>query len=287
MLPEEKLVRDYFGPDPMNSSIMMEHMDWHNLPENKSQTGNYGERFLLFHKQYVDKFDVFRNSKSFLPVSPWDPSTPIPSQLAHEEILVAPRVTNDPYSVNHLCKTPTWLTVAGGVDADPKYGYTSLIQFQSLDELGIAIDHGWHSTVHNTIGGDMSMFHSPIDPIFWPWHKWIDDIRSTWGASRILITTHKNIAAVVAILFGVTGDGGGEVITPSGKIIKVPPWVPLVLHDSISTIDALIGLAINQLSYQLSDSESRKSLQNTAVKLLKSSSQQIAKRASKTKSEEI
>jgi Common central domain of tyrosinase len=281
MLPEEKLVRDYFGPDPMNSPIMMEHMDWHNLPENKSKTGNYGERFLLFHKQYIEKFDNFRISKSFLPLSPWDPSTPIPPQLAHEEILVAPRLTDNPYSVNYLCKTPTWLTVAGGIDVDPKFGYTSLSQFQSLDELGFAIDYSWHATVHNTIGGDMSMFHSPIDPIFWPWHKWIDDIRATWEGSRVSLMAQKNISAVVAILFGVTGNGGGAVITPNGKIIKIPPWDPLLLTDSKTTIDALMGLAINQLSYHLSDSESRQSLQKTAIRLLKNASQQITKQSPK------
>jgi Common central domain of tyrosinase len=56
------------------------------------------------------------------------------------------------------------------------------MEFASLDQLGRAIDAGWHARVHNTIGGDMRETHSPIDPIFWPWHMWIDEIRSRWAS---------------------------------------------------------------------------------------------------------
>jgi hypothetical protein len=47
MKAEEKLVRDYFGgedSDPMHSPRMMEHMEWHELDENKPENkrGNYG-----------------------------------------------------------------------------------------------------------------------------------------------------------------------------------------------------------------------------------------------------
>lgn len=40
---------EYFGPDPMNSPRMQEHMDWHTNPANKNKLGNYGERFLDFN----------------------------------------------------------------------------------------------------------------------------------------------------------------------------------------------------------------------------------------------
>jgi hypothetical protein len=68
MKPEEKLVREYFG-DPkgehteeaiMKTERMMKRQHWHEDPANKSKKGNYGERFLLFHQQYIEKFDNFR-----------------------------------------------------------------------------------------------------------------------------------------------------------------------------------------------------------------------------------
>jgi len=64
MSMEDDLGWEYFGPDPEASPRMMEHMDWHNDPANQNKQGNYGERFLLFHKQFVDKFDVFRQTKA-------------------------------------------------------------------------------------------------------------------------------------------------------------------------------------------------------------------------------
>jgi hypothetical protein len=92
MKEEEQLVREYFG-DPkgdhteaeiMKNARMMEHMKWHSDDANIFRLGNYGEPFLDFHKQYVEKFDSFRISKGLFRISSWDPSTPIPARLAHE-----------------------------------------------------------------------------------------------------------------------------------------------------------------------------------------------------------
>jgi Common central domain of tyrosinase len=287
MKAEEKLVRDYFGgegSDPMHSPRMMEHMDWHEREENKNKWGNYGERFLLFHKQYIERFDAFRISKRVLPVTSWDPSTPIPDSLSHETKLEALRDTNYPYSVDTKCKTPTWLTMTGGSERDPKYGYTALYQFRSIDELGFAIDAGWHGKVHNTIGGDMKGFHSPIDPIFWPWHRWIDEIRVTWWTWKI---SHAVIGRNLGPLLDLIGRlfsglrRSGDTAMLDEKTIIEPDFTSL-LYDSRSTIDALLGIIINQISYQLSDAKSSESLQQVAIKLLNSASEQISTQSSKT-----
>jgi Common central domain of tyrosinase len=261
MKPEEQLLREYFG-DPkgehkeeeiMKAAPMKDHMDWHMRHENMIRTGNYGERFLLFHKEYVEKFGAFRISKGFLRTSSWDPSTEIPSRYAHEVHLTAGRDTDNPSSVNHLCKTPTWLTFSGGTNPDPVYGHTSLWQFRSLEELGRAIDNSWHIEVHNTIGGDMSQFHSPIDPIFWPWHKWIDEIRAkwaTWNAGLIFI----NPRAIDISRWFVRAGMGEDIPFPSSI--------------SKSTIEAFLALEVNEISYQISDPKSRESLRRTAANLL-------------------
>lgn len=273
MSMEDDLGWEYFGPDPENSPRMTEHMDWHEDPQNQNQTGNYGERFLLFHKQYVDKFDAFRNTKGLLPVTPWDPTTPIPPSLSHDHILMMARDTDNPFAVDPSCRTPTWATIAGGADIDPVHGYTQLSQFQSLDELGRSIDHGWHGTVHNTIGGDMSMFHSPIDPIFWRWHRWVDRIRSSW----VLITSGPNLghlkaAAVVKILFGITNDAAGIYIGADGKIHRVPggpgdPPIWTVLSPAAR--DTLVALAIGEMAGMVTNAETRVEIQTLSTRLMR------------------
>ena len=266
---EDDLGWEYFGPDPVNSPRMQEHMDWHMAPENHDRTGNYGERFLLFHKQFIEKFDAFRISKQLLPVSGWDPATPIPDPLSHDHVLAAARHTNNPFAVDPHCKTPTWATVNGGNDVEPTYGYRSLCQFQSLDELGRAIDNGWHGTVHNTIGGDMASFDSPIDPIFWRWHKWIDNIRGAWVACAIR-KLKFNEATFVRILFGVVNDAPGVVIPPGGGPIPVPggPGDPLWQRLSPAARNVGVGIALQHIADVVQDETAKRQIQELSVGLV-------------------
>jgi hypothetical protein len=291
MNPEEKLVRQYFElgegtiteHELMRNRKMMEHMNWHELSENKTKSGNYGERFLLFHKEFIEKFDTFRISKHYLPFSSWDPSTIIPASLAHEGY-IEKRYTDSPYSIDPLCKTPTWLTIAGGSEPDPIYGYTSLYQFRSTNELGFAIDpighDSWHNRIHNTIGGDMAKYHSPIDPIFWPWHKWIDEIRATWQLSRMVLAPNRGWLVEKMVRLLLDPAISSEKTAPG-------PHFRFLSHDSGPTMDVFMGLIMNQISYELSDSESSEVLQKTAVKLLNNAVQRIAIESSNTKAEEI
>jgi hypothetical protein len=228
-------------------------------------------------------------SKGYLPVVSWDPSTPIPDSFAHEVKLESLRATDYPFSVDVMCKTPTWLTTAGGSDHDPIYGYTALYQFRSINELGLAIDYSWHGRVHNTIGGDMGTFHSPIDPIFWRWHRWIDEIRAKWWAEKLShFEIRRNAGSILEkiarfLLIGSTSDH----FAMATEKTDIDPHIPPLLHDSISTIDALMGVVINEISYQISDSESSESLQKTAIKLLNNAVQRIALESSNTKAVEI
>ncbi len=299
MNPEEKLVRQYFGlgegkiteHEIMAKEKMKEHMQWHEKTENKAKSGNYGERFLLFHKEYIEKFDAFRISKGYLPMSSWNPSRKIPDSHAHEGY-IEKRFTDDPSGTDPSCRTPTWLTLAGGTDPDPKYGYTALYQFQSIDELGWAIDSkfgSWHNKVHNTIGGDMGTLHSPIDPIFWPWHKWIDEMRATWiWWSMHHVVIGRNLGPILDLIARLFGDGrGSDVPARPGEKTVIEPHFPLLSYDSRSTIDALMGLVINQISYQISDSKSGESLQKIAIKLLNNAAEHISIQSSDTKAEEI
>ena len=276
MATEDDLGWEYFGDDPEQSPRMMEHMGWHTAPENLNRAGNYGERFLVFHGNYIAQFDQFRISKNLFPVSAWDPATPIPANLDHPRTLIGARATSNPSSVNPACKTPTWATLAGGTTPDPLYGYTRLGQFQSLDELGRSIDHGWHGTVHNTVGGDMATFSSPIDPVFWRWHKWIDNVRHTWELSRRTID-FRRFAEVGRILFGVVNDAPGVWIGPDGHPHPVPggPGDPGLLHLSPAARDLLIGAALNEVAHVVTDAKLREQVSQVGGQLVKASAAQL------------
>ena len=248
---EDDLGWEYFGNDPANSPRMKEHLDWHMAPENMNRTGNYGERFLVFHQHYIAKFDAFRRTKGLRPVAAWDPATKIAAALVHAHVLHAGRQTDDPSSVDPHCKTPSWATVAGGTVPDPVHGYTKLTQFTSLDELGRSIDAGWHATVHNTVGGDMSTFDSPIDPVFWRWHKWVDHVRATWAAARARFVVGPRIAAISRLIL----SGA-----PSEEPSPTPESADLGARLHSAEIEQIVAHISRQLSLGSGDSDAVRKL---------------------------
>ena len=171
--------------------ILDKHFNWHktNMRSMNSinRSSNYGLKFLTFHRKFIGKFDTWRKKKNLPLLVPWDPSTPIPNGLPH-----TPRDTNNPYSVEPRVARPSWLTTQGGFVRDSLYGYKMLSQFRTAAELGNTIDYmhyamisggmaSWHALVHSTIGGDMaSPATAPKDPIFWRWHKFVDNIYAEW-----------------------------------------------------------------------------------------------------------
>jgi hypothetical protein len=134
-----------------------------------------GERFLAFHRNFIGKLEDSLSSQGknqYVPLPTWNPIGPIPPEFSHPG-----RDSNNPGIA-----LPSWATINGGTQGSPIFGYTALGQFQSSDELGRALGANFHSSVHNAIGGDMETFASPRDPIFYPWHAFLDDIWSQWEA---------------------------------------------------------------------------------------------------------
>lgn len=57
----------------------------------------------------------------------------------------------------------------------------SLDDFANPDEIGEVMGRsGYHGKGHWWIGGTLGTVHSPLDPIFWGWHKLLDDIFQNW-----------------------------------------------------------------------------------------------------------
>jgi hypothetical protein len=156
---------------------------------------------------------------------------------------------------------------------------TRLWQFASLDQLGFAIDAGWHGKVHNTIGGDMQQFHSPIDPIFWPWHKWIEEIRSQWAswhAGLIMIPFPWAIDNISRLSrWFVRAESITGVYTPFSSGVSKP------------MIDVFLALGAIEISHQVTNSKSSESLSRIAANLLNNVAKRITTQSSNTEAKEI
>jgi hypothetical protein len=165
-------------------NLESDHHAWH-LATLRSDPA-YGFEFLRFHRALIGTYDAWRVALGYAPLVPWDPGTPIPRDAPHPG-----RASEDPSAVDPLCKRPVWLTAAGGShgERDPDFGAATLANFTSSNQLGRSIDSTtspyWHSRVHATVGGDFeSQTRLVHDPIFWRWHKFIDDI---WAAYEVQV----------------------------------------------------------------------------------------------------
>jgi thiol-disulfide isomerase/thioredoxin len=76
---------------------------------------------------------------------------------------------------------------------------------------------------------------------------------------------NRHWMAAVKILFGVTGDGGGLVITPGGKPIPIDPWGPLhgMLKDKKNILQSL---AISEFASTLPDRNTGKEIEIMSLK---------------------
>jgi peroxiredoxin len=76
--------------------------------------------------------------------------------------------------------------------------------------------------------------------------------------------------AAVKILFGVTGDGGGLVITPGGKPIPIDPWGPLygMLKDKKNILHTM---ALSELASTLNDRKMAKEIEAMSLKSMEAS----------------
>jgi hypothetical protein len=172
---DESILDEYLAEHP---ELIQGHQHWH--AENYQAAEDYGDLFLGFHHRLVEKFDAWRRQRGYDPLTPWDPATQIPDDAPH-----AGRESEDPSSVDPRCRRPSWLTLAGGQARDPDFGAGKLDEFVSTNQLGRSIDSltppYWHTRVHATIGGDIGSSHRVVfDPIFWRFHKFIDQIWGEW-----------------------------------------------------------------------------------------------------------
>jgi hypothetical protein len=228
------------------TGALNEHLFWH-----QSHGSGSDDHFMFWHRYYLRWLEDYLGAQSAdfsSPVPYWPSNTPIPSELSAGTVDTTPNVT-----------PPSWTTMAGGTTSAPFFGYTSLGQFKSTAELGRAIGASYHGTVHGTVGGTMATFSSPLAPIFYPWHGYIDHIWAEWQRRTMALPVavvrgqveSTNSGAVRINLFVRRADGrlwerywNGSTWTwvDTGKAVY-GRVVPLVRGD-VDDVDAN-GLRIN------------------------------------------
>jgi hypothetical protein len=195
-------VLDYFNTHAYYFAVNGDHMlsshdEWHaiNGPGGTAGAGS-GTAFMGFHRAMMNdlrRFAMENEGRSYLPIKtvglvipPWlgDALSALDGTSFVNEYF--PR-DNDQVADWGL---PSYLTV--NATASPNWSssvninsinYTRIGDFPDLDTLGQAIAVEYHASLHTAVGGTMSGFYSPADPIFYGWHGLIDNLADVWLAT--------------------------------------------------------------------------------------------------------
>ncbi len=179
------------------NEIMVEHKKWH-LDHGATPTyvppaddaDRFGDHFVYWHREYVAAYEAWRAENGHPVLVGVDPAKPIPADFAYE----FPGRGCVPGRGDPEVMLPTWATVEGGTDEDPVFGYTRLCDFQDVNQFGKAIGSRYHASVHAAIGGDMGTGQGPRDPVFWGFHRYLDDVALGFEVICSEATTEGDLA---------------------------------------------------------------------------------------------
>jgi hypothetical protein len=182
------------------------HDTWHALngPGGTAGAGS-GTAFMGFHRAMMNDFRKFameNDGRSYLPIS--TVGLVIPPWLGDAAQALGLTDFNDWYLPRRWAEMSNWglpsyLTL--NATAHPNWSssvdinginHTRIGDFADLDALGRAIAFEYHQSLHSEVGGTMSTFYSPADPIFYGWHALIDNLADVW------LTTAKGKAWAAA-----------------------------------------------------------------------------------------
>ena len=179
-----------------------------------------------------------------LPYWDWSTSPIIPaayweagSQLNHARSATASSVA-DPGSVSPSTLTPilndaNFLTFASGAIAATAGQRTGAVQGP--------LESSPHNHIHNFVGGDMSSFMSPLDPIFWAHHGMIDRCWVDWN----IVRNHANTSdsAWSDRKFTEFCDENGNPVEISVISTVLMPIFRLILQSAPYLASAMLGAA--------------------------------------------
>ena len=158
-------------PIPSSQTVRQKHIDWHacfgSVGEPEGPT-HRGQRFLAFHRQLIEEFNLDREESGLDKIETWDASQGLRITLPYPACTdgVSRECDNnddgdctdavDDEVLCDLCQDlPACLTINDdNTTPCPPFPYTSLDQFQNADEIGIALDTGgtaWHASFHTGV----------------------------------------------------------------------------------------------------------------------------------------
>lgn len=180
-----------------NATVLHDHYNWHvyTSPINiRCEDRPTGEEFFKFHKSIIFTFDSWRTTFGYQNISALDPSKPLPNKTEFVDknrlYPYIPQLMPSYYTIDggrtfSLCSAVSERPGNSQLGINPyHYNVLKLGDFKNASDLANELEPTWHGTIHVDIGGvtpdqtkfgDMSVFNlAPKDPLFWKWHKYLD-----------------------------------------------------------------------------------------------------------------
>lgn len=190
---------NWFREDPL---LNEHHAHWHSTYDYQSRNDRQGELFFYMHRQMLARYDAERRAAGLPTVHAYDDfSKPIASSYHRNlgSIMIArPRNENDTVAHKDAMEQLSMLkSIREDIEAgkyDPAQPGNMQAEINGITLLGTIMDgstthsagspyYDYHGKGHEYIedigsgGGAMGSFKTSImDPVFWEWHKGIDNI---------------------------------------------------------------------------------------------------------------
>lgn len=171
----DRQVEDFFIWNHRGRTLF-QHTAWHVANPAGWCRSTAGVDFFVFHSQMLDTTDSWRQTFGPYPlIVPWNGTRPLPAGVA---------IDHPGRRAFGQAPLPSYYTKAGGALPSPCLGKTALSGpngFASIAELATDMEGNYHGDGHVAVGGEMGrIFTSPKDPIFYRWHKNLDNIYKSW-----------------------------------------------------------------------------------------------------------
>jgi hypothetical protein len=168
-LADVRAAQAYF----VDEAVLQAHHGWHDFGNGETRSGD-NEEFLLFHRGMMAAFEQSIDPSGGWRLPTWSPADGIPDGF--EPLPLPAQIDAENESRE----------VAEGVpltDDRPENFDETIGTLPDLNALGGVFGDGWHGGVHGEIGGIMSTYYSPLDPMFFMWHGHIDGVVDEWATA--------------------------------------------------------------------------------------------------------
>jgi tyrosinase len=191
--------------------------------------------FLPWHRCYLLNFEriiqtLTGNKKFGLPYWNWQTSHAIPAPfwVNGSPLLWSPRDADASSQADD--------TIVGAQNIESILEETNFEVFASYASTALRggtgggsgrLEQEPHNYIHGFVGGTMGTYHSPLDPIFWCHHNFIDYIWADWNMARHNPNTNDPTWANFD-LAGMFVDGNGQ---PTSCKVGITPLMPLLSYQ--------------------------------------------------------